>query len=162
VKPDDEYPRYERAFERFVTAWGTFREFLRATKLQPVSAEIFELTYVNHVLTDGSQFPRDIWNFLAFYRQTPQANHAEESSSIAMQFLWPLPDDMGTLSLDVKHGVRTNDDRAVLSIELNARGRANESKCAMETWFEQAHQSIVTTFDGFTTPQAHEQWRKQE
>jgi len=83
---EDEYPRYEKAYERFVSAWRRFETFLQKVSLPPAHAEIFELAYVNHITRDGAKFPRDVWDFLAIYESTPKATTAKESSTIAMHF----------------------------------------------------------------------------
>lgn len=158
----DEYPRYEKAYERFVSAWSQFEAFLARVSLPPAQAEIFELTYINHITRNGAQFPRDVWDFLAFYERTPKAITAKESSAIVMHFSWPLPAEMGTLTLDLKHGVRPNDERDVLVIELNARGKAREEAGFMNEWFDVGHHAIVNTFDNFTTDEAHALWEKYE
>ena len=64
---------------------------------------------------------------------------------MAIQFVWPLPDKIGTLTLDVKHGTKPTDQRDVLLVELTARGKAVE-EIGMETWFSTAHDAIVNTF----------------
>ena len=81
---------------------------------------------------------------------------------MAMQLAWPLPGDMGTLILDLKHGVGTVDEREILLIELSARGKVKESSHYMDEWFEVAHTAIVKTFDNFTTETAHKLWGKTE
>jgi uncharacterized protein (TIGR04255 family) len=158
----DEYPRYERAYERFVSAWSKFENFLATVPLPPAHADVFELTYINHITREGAKFPRDVWEFLAFYEDTPRAVTAKDSSAMAMQFNWPLPSEMGTLTLDLKHGVRPNDESDVLLIELSARGKAKESPGYMKEWFDAAHLAIVNTFDDFTTKKAHALWEKYE
>ncbi len=44
---------------------------------------------------------------------------------MSMQIAWPLPGEMGTLSLDVKHGNRVNDQKEVLVLEFTVRGPAS-------------------------------------
>jgi uncharacterized protein (TIGR04255 family) len=136
--------------------------FLGGVSLPPAHPEAFELTYINHITRPGAKFPRDVWDYLAFYERTPKAITATESSAIAMQFNWPLPAEMGTLILDLKHGVRASDESEVLFIELNARGKAKESAGYMNEWFDAAHGAIVNTFDNFTTEEAHLLWEKYE
>jgi uncharacterized protein (TIGR04255 family) len=158
----DEYPRYERAYDRFVSAWRQFEAFLEQVSLPPAHAKVFELTYINHITRSGAKFPRDVWDFLAFYERTPKATTVQESSAISMHFAWPLPAEMGSLTLDLKHGVRPNDESDVLVIELIARGKAKESTGYMNEWFDVAHLAIVRTFDDFTTLEAHALWEKYE
>lgn len=158
----EEYPRFEQAYSRFVSAWSRFEEFLKIASLGRAHADIFELTYINHITREGAKFPRDIWEFLAFYEHTPEAITATGSTSIAMQLGWPLREEMGTLDLDLKHGLRADDEREILLIALSARGKVMESSNYMGEWFEVAHTAIVETFDSFTTGKAHKIWGKFE
>ena len=162
MNESDEYPRYEQAYDRFVSAWDQFKAFLESASLPPTHPEIYELSYINHIARDGAKFPQDIWDFLEFYERTPKAVSAKESTAIAMHFSWALPAEMGTLTLDLKHGVRANDEREVLLIELNARGQVKDSAGYMPEWFDIAHDAIVNTFDSLTTDEAHELWGKDE
>ena len=79
---------------------------------------------------------------------------------MAMQIAWPLPDEMGTLSLDVKHGNRVNDQKEVLVLELTVRGPASDNATAMNAWFGVAHNAIVNSFEKLTTTRAHGIWEK--
>jgi uncharacterized protein (TIGR04255 family) len=162
VDESDEYPRFEMAYERFVSAWDSLGSFLATASLPPAHADVLELTYVNQITRAGAKFPRDVWEFLAFYARTPKAVTAKESTALAMQFGWPLPSEMGTLALDLKHGLRANDESEVLMIELSARGKAKEEPGYMSAWFDAAHRAIVNTFDDFTTDDAHTLWEKYE
>jgi uncharacterized protein (TIGR04255 family) len=161
VADSDEYPRYETAFPRFAKSWETLKHFAESAGLSEPQPEVFELTYINHITKDGAKFPRDIWDFLAFYGKTPNAAIAGDSSTVAMNFSWQLPDGMGTLIFDLKHGLRPADSREVLLIELSARGKAKEGENSMKDWFQVAHDAIVNTFDVLTSDSAHVLWRKQ-
>jgi uncharacterized protein (TIGR04255 family) len=160
VGDDDEYPRYDVAYDRFRNYWQAFKMFLSNVGLPEPKPKVWELTYINHIMAPNAKFPRDMWDFLSFYERSPQATTPMDASSMMMQFGWPLPNDSGKLSLDVKHGNRINDHQEILLMELTVRGRATESDSAMETWFDVAHHAIVNTFERLTTKQAHEQWGK--
>jgi uncharacterized protein (TIGR04255 family) len=160
----DEYPRFAEAFRRFSNAWEMFQEFLVSAALPPATASIFELTYINHIVADGGEFPRNLWDFLAFNESSPKAIVESEEvnpSMAAMQYGWTLPKSQGHLTLDLKHGVRPSDDRQVLLLELTVRGKPLQSD-DMSRWFDLAHESIVNTFDQLTTKTAHELWDKYE
>ena len=79
---------------------------------------------------------------------------------MAMQIAWPLSNEMGTLSLDVKHGNRVNDQREVLVLDFTARGPASAAPEAMKVWFGVAHDAIVNSFEKLTTASAHRIWEK--
>jgi uncharacterized protein (TIGR04255 family) len=159
LKGTDEYPRYPLAYEKFRGAWEDLRQFARSYDLGELEPEGYELTYINHVNNDGARFPRDLWNFLSFYQSAPVANTVKENAHVAMQFGWSLPDGLGTLTFDLKHGVNAANENDVLVIELSAQGSAGQTP--MDAWFDVAHRAIVRTFADFTTQSAHTLWRKQ-
>lgn len=160
VSESDEYPRYRTAYSKFVSCWNQLRKFTASAGLSEPQPDVLELTYINHISKSGTKFPRDVWDFLAFYERTPKAVIAKESSAMAMHFGWPLPNNMGALTFDLKHGLRPNDESEVLLIEFNARGKAKDHGRGMNTWFDIAHGAIVNTFDALTTDSAHELWEK--
>jgi uncharacterized protein (TIGR04255 family) len=161
VSESDEYPRYSTAYSKFVWCWNQLRTFAASAGLSEPQPDVFELTYINHVFKPGSKFPRDVWEFLAFYERTPEAAVAKASSAMAMHFGWPLPGEMGALTFDLKHGIRPNDETEVLLIEFNARGKPQEGGSGMEGWFDVAHRAVVNTFDALTTNSAHLLWEKE-
>jgi len=158
VLDGDEYPRFDAAFEKFMWAWKEFRTFLSVSGSQPAKPEVWELTYINHIVRPDARFPKDMWAYLAFYPETPQATTAKEASSVSMQIAWPLPDELGTLALDVKHGNRVVDQQEVLVLDFTARGPANDDPEAMKKWFGVAHDAIVNSFEKLTTKEAHAKW----
>ena len=160
IEESDQYPRFETAYPKFVSSWQTLKEFTASARLSEPEPDIFELTYINHISSGGTKFPRDVWDYLAFYEQTPEAVLAKESSAMVMHFGWPLPDDAGVLTFDLKHGVRASDENEVLLIELNARGSAKGGSRTMHDWFDLTHRAIVNTFDSLTTESAHKLWGK--
>jgi len=111
-------------------------------------------------MSEGASFPRDIWEFLEFYQGNPEATTAKEASGLMIHFEWPLPDDLGVLALDIKHGNRVTDQKEVLLMELNAKGKARQGEAGMAAWFDVAHDAIVNTFDKLTTEKAHRNWGK--
>ena len=137
--------------------WGEFKGYLSDAGLPQPQPEIFELTYINHVMREGASFPKDVWEFLDFYQRNPEATTAKEASGLMIQFAWPLPNDLGRLTLDVKHGNRISDQKEVLLMELTARGKG---EAMMADWFAVAHDAIVNTFDKLTTDEAHKIWGK--
>jgi uncharacterized protein (TIGR04255 family) len=160
VTDGDEYPRFDAAFEKFTWSWERFNEFLSSVNLPSPKPEIWELTYINHIVEKDARFPKDVWEYLAFYERSPEATTAMAASAMTIQFAWPLPDQMGTLSLDVKHGNRVNDQQDVLVVELTVRGAATEGAAAMNSWFGVAHDAIVKNFEKLTTDRAHRIWEK--
>jgi uncharacterized protein (TIGR04255 family) len=161
VHDSDAYPRFKAPYTGFVQEWQRFRQFVKDEDLGPEPrAKIFELTYINHIFDEGVSFPKDIWSFLAFYSSTPQATTARDATGLAFQVVWPLPENLGSLILDMKHGYMGQRDKEMLLVELSARGKGSDNPAEMEQWFLVAHDAIVTTFDALTTVEAHRIWGK--
>jgi uncharacterized protein (TIGR04255 family) len=161
VRDSDSYPRFGTPYNGFVNEWRRFRKFAAEEHLGPEPRpKIFELTYINHIFDAGVSFPKDIWSYLAFYGSTPQATTARDATGLALQVVWPLPESLGSLILDMKHGYIGPDKRDLLLLELSARGKASDDSAEMDKWFTVAHDAIVTTFDALTTVEAHTLWGK--
>jgi uncharacterized protein (TIGR04255 family) len=160
VTDADEYCRFDTAFAKFMWAWQHFNAYLSSSGMPTAKPEIWEVTYINHIVGQGARFPRDMWDYLGFYGTSPEATTSKEASSVTMQIAWPLPDEMGTLSLDVKHGNRVNDQQEVLVLDFTVRGPASDDSAAMNKWFGVAHDAIVNSFEKLTTARAHDIWEK--
>lgn len=160
ITDSDEYPRFDAAFKRFAWSWERLNEYLAAGGHVRPTPEVWELTYINHIRGESARFPRDVWDYLSFYEKSPEAITTTEASSMKIQFAWPLANGQGTLSLDVQHGSRVEDQQEVLTMELTARGPATDVEASMLEWFSMAHHAIVNTFEELTTRAAHTIWEK--
>lgn len=157
---EDQYPRFPEAFARFKRLWEEFVKFAQSAGLTPPEPTVYELQYVNHIHAPWAKFPRDIWRFLSFYEANPSARLTGENSATSLHFEWELEHQprVGTLLLDVKHGVRPSTEEQVLLVELSVRGRVREN--SLDDWFSRAHDAIVSTFAAITTTEAHSVWEK--
>jgi len=159
TKDSDEYPRFDQAYARFIENWGRFRGFVSEMRMPALQPEVYELTYLNHIFGEGIAFPRDVWQFLNFYKSIPRSASQAEPTGMELRFAWTLAGDAGRLTMMVRHGKRTTDNRDVLLVELTAVGKAREREDdGIAAWFRIAHDSIVQTFAKLTTERAHELW----
>ena len=165
----DEYPRFASVYERFEAAWMKFLLFLTEHGFDQPDLQFWELTYVNHITAPEAVFPRDVWNFLSFYQNSPSAITAEdavgkslEASNMLLHFDWRLPDEVGILSLDVKHGARLPDQKQVLVFELTCRGKIPSQELDLRNRFGVGHDAIVNSFAKLTTKQGHKIWGRTE
>jgi uncharacterized protein (TIGR04255 family) len=161
----DEYPRFAQVYARFETAWERFLSFLNEQKFEEPVLQLWELTYLNHITADGAVFPRDVWDFLSFYRNSSEAITAQDATGKALQasnmflhFDWTLPDNAAILSLEVKHGSRVPDQRPVLVLELTCRGKIILAESDLRSRFEIGHDAIVNTFAKLTSERGHNIW----
>jgi hypothetical protein len=72
----------------------------------------------------------------------------------------PLPEQAGKLKISVKHGIRKSDKKAILVLDLTARGSGKPTSLSMDEWFDIAHKTIVSGFADVTTDDAHAVWRR--
>ena len=154
-KVQGEYPHYERVIDLFKDRYATFLAFLGDNNLGTVKPLQYEMTYINHVLQSEG------WETL------------KEFSKVFPDFPWPVddpwkpgrnrflpnpdgrnfrlnftfPDESGRLHVTLRNGVRLEDDRPVLLLDLTVRGiGADKSVETMEGWFDVAHDWIVRGF----------------
>jgi len=155
LEDTDPYPRFADAYSRFTSSLELYTSFVKELSLGDPSPNLYELTYVNHILEEKAAFPERMDRFLNFYRWEPGGTFLAQPQAFECLLAIPLPDKAGKLSISVKHGTRTSDNKAVLVLDLTARGTATMK---MDEWFQIAHETIVRGFVEITTEEAHRAW----
>lgn len=159
---NDEYPRYSATFGRFIEGWAKFRRFADESGLEPLNANQYELTYINHIEEEEVAFPSGLEHFLPFFAWS--AAHSEpflpDPSSAAIHLAFGLPDGKGRLHLTIGHGIRPRDKKKIVVADFTARGPAKSDWSDMESWFSLAHEWIVRGFTDLTSTEAHKNWRR--
>jgi uncharacterized protein (TIGR04255 family) len=158
--PSDEYPSYVVAFSRFLDGWNTFLDFANGAGFSLPRTNQYELTYINHIPEDEHPFPRGIEQYLPLFSwgsaQATKFLSAPQRAGIRLGFA--LPESRGRLHVTIAHGVRKDDNKSVLIIELTARGPAQPDWSDMKEWFSVAHEWIVCGFTDLTSSTAHLKW----
>jgi uncharacterized protein (TIGR04255 family) len=141
-----------------------FKQFLASVQLAVPAVEAYELTYLNVIRMPEAVFPRDIWKFLNFYKEFPLTASGAFPRVLNFQVGWPLEDETGKLSLNVKHGKKKTESggEEVLIAEFSAKAPAGRGTEETESWFRAAHDAIVYTFIALTTVEAHSLWEHVE
>jgi uncharacterized protein (TIGR04255 family) len=160
LKPTDAYPRFAAAEERFLSNWSIFRRFVEQNKFGSLKANQYELTYINHILSDEKGFPHAIHEYSYVFNWPNQRPNffLPDPASLAIDVKFRLPEKRAMLHVNVKHGRRLPDKMEVLILELTARGPAQSDASDMKGWFSTAHEWIVRGFTDLTTTIAHERW----
>lgn len=160
LKSTDAYPRFVTAEERFLNNWKIFREFVEQSKLGPIKANQYELTYINHIFAEGRGFPQAIHEYSHIFSWSKERPDffLPGPASLGMDIKFRLPEKRGVLHVSLKHGKRLSDKTEVLILELTARGPAQGDASDMKSWFSIAHEWIVRGFTDLTTATAHERW----
>jgi uncharacterized protein (TIGR04255 family) len=158
----DAYPRFSATFGRFTDGWARFRKFADEAGLKPLSANQYELTYINHIEEDEKAFPSGLEHVLPFFAWS--AAHSEpflpDPSAAAIRLTFDLPDGKGRLHLSIGHGIRPRDKKRIAVADFTARGPAKSDWSDMESWFSLAHEWIVRGFTDLTSTNAHKKWRR--
>jgi uncharacterized protein (TIGR04255 family) len=161
VRDTDEYPRFSAAFDRFRRGWAEFLAMLKEEGLAVPRANQYELTYINHLAQPGDTFPAAMPKYL---RSVPWAMQPEgllKNPKAAMsRVTFPLTDAAGSLHVTANHGVRAQDQKPVMVVDMTARGAAAEDWSDLENWFNVAHEHIVSGFTELTTDEAHRLWKR--
>jgi len=156
----DEYPSYAAAFSRFLDGWNAFLGFANDAGFGAPRTNQYELTYINHIPEDEHPFPGGIEHYLPLFSwksaQTTKFLSAPQRAGMRLRFT--LPESRGRLYVTINDGVRTDDKKRVLIIDLTARGPAKPDWSDMKEWFAVAHEWIVCGFTDLTSPTAHLKW----
>jgi uncharacterized protein (TIGR04255 family) len=154
IQPTDAYPRYGHVREQFVRCWRQFGEFVeREGGGAPVSVDLLEMTYVNHILKgEGWSAPGDIGKVFPSITFQQEPEFLDAPKTLACQVVYDLPGPRSRLHVTCQHVMLQEPPQTeAFAMELAARGkpeRADEE--GMLAWFDNAHEWIVRGFADLT------------
>lgn len=123
----------------------------------------YELTYINHIGQPGDDFPTAMSKYL---RYVPWGGRTEgllvQPKSGMFRVGYPLGHTAGSLHVTVNHGVKAQDQQAVMVIDMTARGPAGADCADLRSWFELGHDHIVRGFTEITSDHAHRVWKRNQ
>lgn len=169
-KTEADYPRYGRVINLFQAHYATFVAFLDDRELGTVEPLQCEMTYINHmpqsegweIMEDFSKvFPDFPWHSNDPWKPDKKRFlPTPEGRNLRLNFA--LPDKTGRLHVTIRNGVRLEDERAILLMELTVRGiGADKSAEAMKAWFDKARLWIVRGFADLTGKDMQDNiWRR--
>lgn len=157
------YPRYSNVIKNFKNVFGIMRDFFNEFNLGELKPIEYELTYLNHIPKgDGWETIDDLPNlFLDFKwnRSTTRFLHNPQKITWTAEFA--LPEQKGTLSVNLKNATRIEDKLPLLVFELSAK--LIDESIPLEKipdWFNLSHEWIVKGFTDLTTPEMQKFWEK--
>lgn len=154
---NDPYPRFADAYSRFTKSLDLYRSFIDELSLGDLQPNLYELTYINHIVGEDGVFPGTMSRFVNFYRWEPNGSFLGQPDAFAGTFVLPLRDGAGKLTISLKQGLRRSDGKPVVVLDLTARGAAGIN---MDDWFHIAHEAIVRGFAEITTEEAQALWQR--
>ena len=164
VRPEDEYPHYDKVITMFRDRLGSFETFIQDMELGQVQPRQYEMTYVNHIpQNEGWQAIRELGKVfpdVAWRTKDGRFLPSPEALNLRMSFL--LPDRFGRLHATIRTALRRQDNHPMLLLEMTGRGMPKDSsREAMWGWFDVAHEWIVRGFADLTGETMHSNvWRR--
>ena len=142
------------------TITNFFGEF-ELGKLEPIE---YELSYINQI-PNGETWDtiNDLQKiFSDFVWKQTKDRFLPYPEKAAWQAEFPLPEKNGHLIINLKRAIRTEDEKALLVLELKTRGIGKSTNTEnIREWFDLAHEWIVRGFTDITTPEIHKIWKRE-
>lgn len=161
----NEYPRYDHVIKRFKSARDIVASFFGEEGLGELNPIKYELTYINHIPKgEGWDTIADLNKiFSDFIWVGSKGRFLPNPDKIAWTTEFPLQENMGSLSIMLKHAIRNVDRVPLYVLELSAKGIGEpKDRNDFRKWFDVAHEWIVKGFTDITTPKAHKMWKREQ
>jgi uncharacterized protein (TIGR04255 family) len=161
-KDSDQYPNFEAAREKFLRGWNLFKEFLKDASLGEIELRSYEVTYINHLIEAPGSFPSATESYLPLFSwgSARSMGFLPNPDLLTFGLRFPLPEEKGTLKVNMGHGKRAADNADLMLLQLTAQGPARPDGSDMEAWLELAHKWIVCGFTDLTSASAHKKWER--
>lgn len=164
TQASDRYPRFKKLFSEFVLELDAWQKFLQDQNIGDLSINQVEVTYINHIYTEGEGNPYaylgDVFRFWA-KDMPPQEGFPFDNATGSVRFL--LQDEEGApygrLHAEFLPAFHNETQRAAIQFQLTARAKPKQDTVdAARATIEKCHEAIVKSFAGLTTAKMHELW----
>jgi|LQYC01.1.fsa_nt_gi uncharacterized protein (TIGR04255 family) len=148
------YPRFPHVIQGFENVLNMVMIFFNEFKLGELMPIECELSYINHIpkgqgWNTTEDLPKVFSDFV--WKQT-KGRFLPKPENVAWQADFPLPENKGHLTVNLKHAIRTEDKLSLFVLELIARGLGESmDNKGIRDWFDVAHEWIVRGFTDLTT-----------
>lgn len=159
----DEYPRYEKIRQQFQANLESFCEFLGSERLGRFSPSQVEITYVNHIVSGAGweQFGeiQKVLNVQSLKYSDGFLGEAETISHFERHIIRYNDKPVGRLHIQAEPAYRVTDGKAILKLEMIARGYPlNGNLEGVLTFLDLGREYIVRGFASITTEEMHTIW----
>ena len=163
IAADSIYPRYPAVVERFWSAFDTFKIFLTQQNLGSIIIRNCELVYINFIPQgEGWKNAAEVGEVLPDVHWRTEPRFLPNPSALYWHAEFQLDkDDIGTLTIDLKRGLRLHDQVPGLQLEFTVRGIGEDrSDGALRRWFDLSREYIVRGFADITEAKVQAQFWK--
>jgi hypothetical protein len=149
------YVRFPAIKSEFDSVWALLEQTVRELTGKALTPKRFELTYTN-VVPSGTSWSTvaDLGRVLKDFTWGGAPRKLTAPIAYGGRFVFRLPNDYGSLRVNIDTATRRADSSPALRIELQAAGIGRGDRAWAE-WVEVAHEAIVNGFIDLTTEQMH-------
>ncbi len=156
---NDSYPRYETIRNQFGDEVRALAEFLDTERLDGLSINQCEVTYVNHVDLDEPDFGR-VEKLLANWQPLCDTAFLPIPEDLSLSWRFRLPNEAGRLHV-AAHPAWNSSGKRFWAFRLMARGRpAGEGLEGALGFLDVGREWVVRGFADLTTGLMHDLWER--
>lgn len=160
---DVPYPRYEKIRDEFQTRYKQFLQFLSEQKLPEPAVNQVEVTYVNLIPCDASDFSKSMHEVFEFWNPDPKNSPLGEPETQKFMISYLIKDGdepVGRISIS-SHTLLRKDNKKFLRVDITTRGKPKDiSVNGILDFMNLCRTKIVLGFDSLTTDKMHKIWGK--
>lgn len=150
------YPRYPNVIKNFQMTFEIIKAFFKENNLGPFLPVELELTYINHIPKgEGWNSFEDMQNLFVDFKWTPRNDRFLPNPIKTMWVsVFQLPNEKGTMTVNIKEATRISDKIPVIVFELIAKRQCETTieQDEIQAWYDLAHEWIVKGFTDLTIP----------
>lgn len=159
LAPDQPYPSFGSILPRWKEAWAMLQQALLARQLGELTPNACEVSYFNAIDPPPSEFG----HLVNAWSGTNSDAFLPDPSEVRVAVQYPLPDEAGSLSMELLPGIRPDTGAEAVLLRTSARGwPAQPTHDAVLGFFDVAHEWIVRGFASFTAPSMHQRWERSD
>lgn len=144
------YPRFPQVYGAFQGHLAQFSKFAEDQLSQKLSLSQLELSYINHIVApEQENLIAQLAKYLPDLAWRSGDRFLPPAESVDVRYSFALPEQKGRLHMRLQTGIRHEDQRQVLVLELTARG-GSPGNFGDLSWFTLAHEWIVKGFCDLT------------
>ena len=164
----DQYPRYERVRDIFLTGLQRFQEFVKREELGTIVPNQCEVTYVNRIVAGkGWEKAGELGNVVTVWSQQYSDEFLSQPEDVRFNIKYSMVNDdgqqVGRLHISLEPKLSAEDNTLIFIMVLTARGKPEgEGIEGALRFFDRGRKYIVRGFTSITTPRMHEIWRRRD
>lgn len=120
------------------------------------------VTYINHIEYEGfHNVGAAVAKTVGVWANQRSDNWLPSPDRVVLDFTFPMPDNAGRLSVNLKPVIARSDKRQVLRLDLTARGQLKTRDVASGlAGIDLGHEWVVRGFAAITRPEMHQAWER--